>query len=239
MCALPVNSLERRSPIERNARAILIHQAQLGPSEHSHRPRTLGYARRQRSIRLFHLYESLTENFAFFASLILPALRLARCLFHYAMDPFSVALGVLQLTGIAVKITLVLQKKIKVFRNYSREVARGLKGVNRQQKNFLHEIHLLLRLAALDEDDIQCMLEDADHPRWGCRNLQAGLDSAFPSSLDTIQDTIEEIRSILQALQVELAGFDEIESMTSEVIRDGCTRQNHPSRPCCARVPES
>lgn len=134
------------------------------------------------------------------------------------MDPFSIALGVLQLTGIAVKATLVLQKKIKVFRNYSREISRVLKGVNRQQKNFLHEVHLLLRLATLGEDDIQCMLEDADHPRWSCRQLKAGLDSAFPSSLDTVQETIEEIRSTLQALQSELACFDAIVAMNAKVI---------------------
>lgn len=147
------------------------------------------------------------------------------------MDPFSIALGVLQLTGVAVKVSLVLKKKIKVFRNYSRELSRVLKGVNRQQKNFLHETHLLLRLAKQDEDDIDRMLEDADHPRWTCRELQAGLHSAFPSSLDTVQDIIEEIRSTLQALHEELACFDGIAEMGAKARESGGERRFHTSNP--------
>lgn len=133
------------------------------------------------------------------------------------MDPFTIALGVLQLTGVAVKVALVLQKKIKVFRNWSAEVSRVLKSVDRQQKNFIHEIHLLLRLAKQDEHGIRCMLEDVDDPRWSSRQLQAGLDSAFPKSLGTVQDTIEEIGSTFQALQVELACFDDIEKKAAKV----------------------
>ncbi|KAH8753004.1 hypothetical protein F5883DRAFT_432682 [Diaporthe sp. PMI_573] len=54
------------------------------------------------------------------------------------------------------------------------------------------------------------MLEDADDPRWGSPELQSRLEAAFPGSLDTVQDTIEEVRSTFQALQAELACFDDI-----------------------------
>lgn len=133
------------------------------------------------------------------------------------MDPFSVALGVVQLTGVAIKLSLLLQKKLKVFRNYSREISRVFKAVNRQQKNFLHEIHLLLRLAKQDEDDIERMLQDAEDSQWSSLELQAGLDAAFPKSLDIVQDIIEDVKSTLQTLQGELACFDEIVRMGTKV----------------------
>lgn len=140
------------------------------------------------------------------------------------MDPFSIALGVLQITGTAIKLSLLLQKKIKVFRNYSREVSRILKVVDRQQKNFVHEIHLLLRLAKQDEDDIERMLQDADDSQWSSLVLQAGLDAAFPKSLDTVEDVIEEIGSELQAVQGELSCFDEIMSIGAKVNEAKPTR---------------
>lgn len=133
------------------------------------------------------------------------------------MDPFSIALGVLQLTGVAIKLSLLLQKKIKVFRNYSREVSRVLKGVNRQQKNFLHEIHLLLRLAKQDEDDIERMLQDSEDPQWSSPALQSSLDAALPKSLAIAQDIVEDIKSTLEALQIELACFDEFLWMSVKV----------------------
>jgi hypothetical protein len=147
------------------------------------------------------------------------------------MDPFSIALGVFQITGIAIKVSLLLQKKIKVFRNYSREAGRILKSVDRQQKNFIHEIHLLLRLAKQDEDVIERMLEDADDPRWGSPELQSRLEAAFPGSLDTVQDTIEEVRSTFQALQAELACFDEIVRMGEKVREELFARQPSTSPP--------
>lgn len=137
------------------------------------------------------------------------------------MDPFTIVLGVLQVTGVAIKVSLLLQKKVKVFRNYSREVDRVLKGVNRQQKNFRHEIHLLLRLAKQDEDAIEYMLQDADDPRWSNQELQSRLSAVFPRTFDAAQDVIEEIKSALQALQTELACFDEIVRMGAEVCEKG------------------
>lgn len=133
------------------------------------------------------------------------------------MDPFSIALGVLQLTGVAIKLSLLLQKKIKVFRNYSREVSRVLKGVNRQQKNFLHEIHLLLRLAKQDEDDIERMLQDSEDPQWSSPALQSSLDAALSKSLAIAQDIVEDIKSTLEALQIELDCFDEFLWMSVKV----------------------
>lgn len=132
-------------------------------------------------------------------------------------DPFSITLGALQLTGVAVKVSLLLKKKIKVFRNYSRELSQVLKGVDRQQKNFSHEVHLILRQAKQDEDSIKEMLKDAECPRWNSHEVQLGLNDAFPTSLDTIQGIIEEIKSTLVSLQSELACFDQIVWMGAKV----------------------
>lgn len=134
------------------------------------------------------------------------------------MDPLSISLGVLQLTGVALKVSLLIYKKLKVFRNYSREVARVLKAVDRQRKNFVHEIHLLVRQACENEDDIEQMLEDIEHPRWESRELQTGLEAVFGRDvLDTIQGTIEDIGAILRALQEGLCCFDEIVGMCAKV----------------------
>lgn len=133
------------------------------------------------------------------------------------MDPFSIALGVLQITGVTIKVSSLLKKRIRAVRNYSREVDRVLKSANRQRKNFLHEIHLLLRLAKQDEHAIERMLEDAEDPQWSSRELQSGLESAFPRSLDTIQDVVEDIKSTLCSLQGELTCFDDIEAMAAKV----------------------
>lgn len=133
------------------------------------------------------------------------------------MDPFSVALGVLQITGVAIKVLLFLQNKIKVFRNYSKEVNRIFKGIKLQQKIFVYEIHLFLRLAKQGEGDIERMLQDADDAQWRSQELQSGLHSAFPGSLDSVQDIMEEFRSTLQDLRDELACFDKIEQMGAKV----------------------
>lgn len=133
------------------------------------------------------------------------------------MDPFSVTLGVLQLTGTALKISSLIYKKVKIFRNYSREVKRVLKGVDRQRQNFIHEIHLFLRQAHQNEDDIEQMLDDAEHPQWRSRELSIGLDAAFGKSLDICRGIIEEIESTLRNLQDELGCFDEIAEMCPKV----------------------
>lgn len=144
---------------------------------------------------------------------------LSACLACCAMDPFTITLGVLQLTGVVIKMSLLLQDKIKFLRNYSREISRVLKKVDRHRKNFIHEIYLLLRQAKQDEDDIERMLQDGEDPQWSSPELQAGLDAAFPKSLDTIQDTIEEIKSTMETLQGELACFDEIVGLEVKVSK--------------------
>lgn len=140
------------------------------------------------------------------------------------MDPFSVALGVLQVTGTALKISSLIYQKVKIFRNYSREVKRVLKGVDRQRQNFIHEIHLFLRQAQQNEDNIEQMLDDTEHPLWKDDELQLGLDAAFGKSLGTCRDIIEEIGSILRSLQAELSCFDGIGETCTKVNLDNITQ---------------
>lgn len=136
------------------------------------------------------------------------------------MDPFSLSLGVLQVTGVALKLSMLLYTKLKVFRNYSREVRRVIKDVERQHNSFMHEIHLILQQAKQDEAEIEQMLEDQEHCKWRSITLQNELGNAFGKSLDTIQETIEDIGSILQSLQGELCCFDEIVDMREKVSQD-------------------
>lgn len=142
------------------------------------------------------------------------------------MDPFTIALGILQITGVAIKVSSVLQKKIKVFRNFSQEVKRALNMVDVQQKNFLHQIHLLLRLARQDEHDIENMLQDANDPRWSSRRLQTGLKDAFPTCLDTVEVIVKDIGSTMQSLQEELSCFDEVEMMRAPVRKPPVLKSN-------------
>lgn len=132
-------------------------------------------------------------------------------------DPFSITLGVLQLTGAALKVSSIICRKIRIFRNYSREVKRVLKGFERQRQNFVHEVHLCLRQAQQPDNDILQMLDDANHPNWTSRELQLELETAFGARLDACRDTIEEIGSILNSLQGELVCFDEIVTMCPKV----------------------
>lgn len=143
-------------------------------------------------------------------------------------DPFSITLGVLQLTGVALKVSSIICKKIKIFRNYSREVKRVLKGVDRQRQNFIHELHLCLRLVRQSENDIEQMLGNAEHPNWASSKLQSELETAFGASLDAWRDTIEEIGSSLRCLQGELACFDEIVTMCPKVSWQTSWRLHSP-----------
>lgn len=135
------------------------------------------------------------------------------------MDPLSITLGVLQLTGTAIKVSSLIYKKLKIFRNYSREVGRVLKAVDRQRQNFLHEIHLLLRHAGQNDEDIEIMLLDSESPLWKSENLDMGVNKALGQSTDTCLDIVEEIVSTLKSLQSDLCSFDEIIGLCSKVCQ--------------------
>jgi hypothetical protein len=68
--------------------------------------------------------------------------------------------GILQITGIAIKVLLFLHEKIKIYCSYFKEAKRIFKGIKLQQKILVYEIHSLLRLAKQCEDDIKRMLQD-------------------------------------------------------------------------------
>lgn len=134
-------------------------------------------------------------------------------------EPFSVTLDVIQLTGVAFKLSSIIYSKVKTFRNYSREVKRVLKGFELHRQIFLHEIRLFLRQAQQNDEDIDQMLDDTDHPNWKSKDLQLGLEHAFGISLDACQSIIEDIGLILKTLRDELSCFDEIEGMCPTVSR--------------------
>lgn len=146
------------------------------------------------------------------------------CLSLYAMEPTSIALGVLQVTCVVINLSLFLHKKIKVFRKYSREVGRVFKGIRRQRINFIHEIHLLLRLATQHEKIIERMLQNTEDRQWNSKELQDGLDSALPGNLDTVKDIMEDFKSTLDVLNDELACFNAIEKMGAKVNVEGFAR---------------
>lgn len=139
------------------------------------------------------------------------------------MDPFSISLGILQVTGTALKLSLLIYDKLKTFRHYSREVKRILKGFERQRKNFIHEIHIILQHAEQCEPGIEEMLENQEHPRWRSTELQVVLTKSFPKNLKDIEETVEEIGSSLRSLQDELLCFNAFYGAHDKVSRDQYT----------------
>lgn len=126
------------------------------------------------------------------------------------MEPVSLALGVLPLLGGAIKAYKSAHKKFKVFRHYSREIARLRKHIDRQRQFFVNESHLLLRAAIDDEAIIESMLEDAEHARWRSKWLESRLREHLAKNYAVCQDIVIEIEAAMGDLQQELRCFDEL-----------------------------
>ncbi|EKJ76848.1 hypothetical protein FPSE_03034 [Fusarium pseudograminearum CS3096] len=136
------------------------------------------------------------------------------------MEPVSLAFGVLPVVGEAVKTCKVVRRKLKLFRHYSRELRRVQKRVGRQSRVFSNEIHLLLRPSLQDEDVVEVMLKDQDHPKWTSQDLEDGMRNSLGDNYTSCREIIEDIGSTLTSLQSVFDCFDQ--------ALDQCDENEHP-----------
>ncbi|CAF3488280.1 unnamed protein product [Fusarium graminearum] len=125
------------------------------------------------------------------------------------MESLSLAFGVLPVVGEAVKTCRVVRRKLKLFRHYSRELRQVQKRVGRQSQVFSNEIHLLLRPSLQDDDLVEVMLKDQDHPKWTSQDLEDGMRNSLGDNYTSCREIIEDIGSILSSLQSVFDCFDQ------------------------------
>lgn len=135
------------------------------------------------------------------------------------MEPLSLAFGVLPVVGEAVKTCRVVRRKLKLFRHYSRELRRVQKRVGRQSQVFSNEIHLLLRPSLQDDDLVEVMLKDQDHPKWTRQDLEDGMRNSLGDNYTSCREIIEDIGSTLSSLQSVFDCFDQALDKRDEVSR--------------------
>lgn len=136
------------------------------------------------------------------------------------MDVASIALALPPLLGIAIQACKSAHKKFKIFRHYSREIARLRKHFERQQHFFVNECYLLLRSAIDNEAIIEAMLDDAEHSRWQGKWLESRLRQGLAKNYLVCHDIVEDIRAAMEELQSEFCCFDELASRRRKVSFD-------------------
>jgi hypothetical protein len=133
------------------------------------------------------------------------------------MDPASLSFAILPLALTAIKGYRVLHKRMKIFCHYSREIRRLRKHLDRQRQFFHNELHLLIHVAVSDDLLVEHMIEDCQHEKWHCQDLESSLRSSLGKNYDTCLEVIEEIHSTLQELEDEMKCFDQVESHRQDV----------------------
>ncbi|OTA79297.1 hypothetical protein M434DRAFT_38355 [Hypoxylon sp. CO27-5] len=122
------------------------------------------------------------------------------------MDPVSLALGIAPLCISAIGCLTLLSSKLKVFRHHSKEIKQIRKKLKIQGGWFRDEIYLLL-LQVVDAQVVATMMENHDHPRWKDREFEARMKSHMGSNYDLFQETIDEVREIIEDLLHKLSCF--------------------------------
>ncbi|OTA61834.1 hypothetical protein K449DRAFT_434155 [Hypoxylon sp. EC38] len=122
------------------------------------------------------------------------------------MDPESLALGIAPICISAIKGLSLLSSKLKVFRHHSKEIKQIRKKLKIQGGWFQDEIHLLL-LKLVDAQVVATMMEDHDNPQWTDREFEARMRSHMGSKYDSFQETIDEVREIIEDLLDKLSCF--------------------------------
>jgi hypothetical protein len=133
------------------------------------------------------------------------------------MDPVSLTLGLAPIVGGMVKSYKTVYRKLKLFGSADRELARLHKLLNGQQNVFLNEMHFLLRLVAIDKEDvIESMIADGDHDRWKCPELSQALMSFYGRSYESFGDIVDEISSNTTYLLEELDRCKDLDPLEQE-----------------------
>ncbi|XXH02855.1 hypothetical protein Hte_009243 [Hypoxylon texense] len=140
-------------------------------------------------------------------------------------DPVSLSLAIAPLLVEVIKGFRTLNSKLKVFRNYSREVARIQTRFSVQIDFFQSECEILIR--KIPGDDVQAStLFKARQPEDVSRKLLEGLKEHLGRRFEAFESTFKDIQGSLQSLEVELRGFGEIdtERQAGETLREAVKR---------------
>jgi hypothetical protein len=131
----------------------------------------------------------------------------------------EIAIGVIPLVGLALKSYQFVYRKIRVFRHYSRDVAKVKKQLERQHQFFLNECHLLLQITVETDDGgtVDDMIDDSDHPMWDSRELIASFEQCLGRNKDAFIEIVNDIYRPIQELGRELECFDPINSQRQPV----------------------
>lgn len=136
------------------------------------------------------------------------------------MDPASLTLAILPIMVEVLKAYRIAHRKLVIFCHYSREVKRLQQRIRQQRQIFKSECELLLSASAQNGSTFADMVDDTSDPRWEDRLLGQRLRSTLKDNYDCCIETIEEIKSVLEELQVELKVFEDFGNYKREVCGD-------------------
>jgi hypothetical protein len=130
------------------------------------------------------------------------------------MDPASLSLAILPL---AIKGYRGLHRLMQTFCHYSREIRRLRNHLDRQRHFFNNELHLLIRTVLDDGPMVELMMEDTQHEKWRCPDLEISLRSLLKKNYGTCLEVIKEIFGTAQELEDEMKCFDQVELHRQDV----------------------
>ena len=133
------------------------------------------------------------------------------------MDPASATLAILPLVAGALKAYKLTRSGFKVFCHYSLEVERIRKLFGGQRDYFLNETELALRLVLKDNEMIQEMMKNTEHPEWSQCDLEKRLEEKLGRSYESFKDTMEEIREGIEMLREGLECFTPLQEEHEKV----------------------
>ncbi|XXH01803.1 hypothetical protein Hte_008164 [Hypoxylon texense] len=127
------------------------------------------------------------------------------------MDGASLALAVLPLCISSVKGLILLQSKLKTFRNSRKEISKVRRKLQIQGDCFRDEIHrLLLKLLDHDvnHDVITSMMNDENHSKWHSQDLESKITFYLAEKKELYKNAVKEWRETITSLLNQLPAGD-------------------------------
>jgi hypothetical protein len=134
-----------------------------------------------------------------------------------AMEPVSLALGIVPILGGSLKLYKSAHSKLKTARHFSREVDRIRRQFERQKQFFLNEIRLLLQLVLDDESLVQEMVNDGAHDKWHSIRLDTSLRNRLAENCTVLEEIAEDVTNAINDAEAELECFDYLEDVREKV----------------------
>ncbi|KAJ3956919.1 hypothetical protein N0V92_006520 [Colletotrichum tropicale] len=117
--------------------------------------------------------------------------------------------GIVPLIGGAIKAYKEVNRKLKLFRNRSKETKKLQKVLRIQRQVFANECRLWLKFVIEDDDIAADMASDADHDSWRGPDLDASLRSRLHENYDTWHDITAEISQSIGTLEADIMSLEE------------------------------